>query len=140
MVFANDANKDRTKALVANIHRLGCSNVVVCNYDGRQFPKVMGGFERVLLDAPCSGTGVIAKDQSVKTSKNEQDLKMLTHLQKELILSAIDSAKNGGFVVYSTCSVMVAENEEVVDYALRKRSNVKLVETELGFGAEGFVG
>ena len=69
VVFANDANKARTKSLTANVHRLGCKNVVVCSYDGREFPKVMGGFDRVLLDAPCSGTGVISKDASVKTNK-----------------------------------------------------------------------
>ena len=69
VVFANDANKARTKSLTANVHRLGCKNVVVCSYDGREFPKVIGGFDRVLLDAPCSGTGVISKDASVKTNK-----------------------------------------------------------------------
>lgn len=68
-VFANDANKARTKSLTANVHRLGCKNVIVCSYDGREFPKVMGGFDRVLLDAPCSGTGVISKDPSVKVNK-----------------------------------------------------------------------
>lgn len=68
-VFANDANKARTKSLTANLHRLGCKNAVVCNYDGREFPKVLGGFHRVLLDAPCSGTGVISKDASVKVNK-----------------------------------------------------------------------
>ena len=69
VVFANDSNKARTKSLTANVHRLGCRNVVVCSYDGREFPKVMGGFDRVLLDAPCSGTGVISKDASVKVNK-----------------------------------------------------------------------
>ncbi len=69
IVFANDANKARTKSLTANVHRLGCKNVVVCSYDGREFPKVMGGFDRVLLDAPCSGTGVISKDAGVKVNK-----------------------------------------------------------------------
>lgn len=69
VVFANDSNKQRTKSLTANVHRLGCKNVVVCSYDGREFPKVMGGFDRVLLDAPCSGTGVISKDSSVKINK-----------------------------------------------------------------------
>jgi len=68
-VFANDSNKQRTKSLTANIHRMGCKNVVVCNYDAREFPRVMGGFDRVLLDAPCSGTGVISKDASVKVNK-----------------------------------------------------------------------
>jgi hypothetical protein len=69
VIFANDANKARTKSLTANVHRLGCKNVVVCSYDGREFPKVIGGFDRVLLDAPCSGTGVISKDSSVKINK-----------------------------------------------------------------------
>jgi ribosomal RNA methyltransferase Nop2 len=69
IIFANDTNKARTKSLTANVHRLGCKNVVVCSYDGREFPKVMGGFDRVLLDAPCSGTGVISKDAGVKVNK-----------------------------------------------------------------------
>lgn len=141
-VFANDASKERSKALVANIHRLGVKNTTVCNYDGREFPGVIGGFDRVLLDAPCSGTGVISKDPSVKLNKTDADFKMLSHLQKELILSAIDSvdatSKTGGYLVYSTCSVTVEEDEAVVAYALRKRPNVKLVETGLDFGVPGF--
>lgn len=68
-LFANDINKDRCKSLVANIYRMGVKNSVVCNYDGRAFPGIMGGFDRVLLDAPCSGTGVISKDPSVKINK-----------------------------------------------------------------------
>ncbi|KAJ1655102.1 rRNA (cytosine-C5-)-methyltransferase nop2 [Dispira simplex] len=142
MIIANDANKDRQKGLVGNIHRLHVKNSVVCNYDGRQFPKVTGGFDRVLLDAPCSGTGVISKDPSVKLSKTDEDFRLLTHMQKELVLAAIDSinanSDTGGYLVYSTCSVTVDENEDVVNYALRKRPNVKLVETGLDFGKEGF--
>ncbi|KAI3630419.1 hypothetical protein MIR68_011854 [Amoeboaphelidium protococcarum] len=141
-LFANDASKDRCKGLIANIHRMGIKNTVICNYDGRKFPEVIGGFDRVLLDAPCSGTGVISKDQAVKVNKSADDFQMLTKLQKELILSAIDSvdatSKTGGYIVYSTCSIMVEENEEVVNYALSKRPNVKLVSTGLDFGEQGF--
>lgn len=141
-IFANDSNKSRAKGLIGNIHRLGAKNTIVCNHDAREFPKVIGGFDRVLLDAPCSGTGVIAKDPSVKTNKTEKDFLQLPHLQKQLLLSAIDSvdhaSKTGGYIVYSTCSVTVEENEQVVQYALLKRPNVRLVETGLTFGVEGF--
>ena len=72
----------RMKALVGNVHRLGCSNVATCNYDGRSFPTIQGGFDRVLLDAPCAGTGVIAKDPSAKVSKEDKDVRRIVHLQK----------------------------------------------------------
>lgn len=142
-IFANDSNKSRAKGLIGNIHRLGAKNTIVCNYDAREFPKVIGGFDRVLLDAPCSGTGVIAKDPSVKTNKTQNDFILLPQLQKQLLLAAIDSvdhaSKTGGYVVYSTCSVTVEENEQVVQYALAKRPNVRLVDTGLTFGVAGFV-
>lgn len=143
-VFANDANRQRAKGLIGNIHRMGCKNTIVCHYDAQKaFPKILGGFDRILLDAPCSGTGVIGKDPSVKTSKNERDFLALPHMQKQLLLAAIDStdhnSKTGGYIVYSTCSVTVEENEGVVQYVLRKRPNVKIVDTGLGsFGTEGF--
>merc|ERR1719150_2995000 len=90
LLYANDANKARCKAVVGNLHRLGITNTVVSSVDGRKMPTVMKGFDRVLLDAPCSGTGVIAKDPSVKTSKDQRDFTLRTHMQKELILAAID--------------------------------------------------
>ncbi|KAI0865308.1 NOL1/NOP2/sun family-domain-containing protein [Xylaria cubensis] len=140
-IFANDPSKTRSRGLIGNVHRLGVRNVIVCNYDARDFPKVMGGFDRVLLDAPCTGTGVIAKDPSVKTNKTEKDFITIPHTQKQLLLGAIDSvnhAGTGGYIVYSTCSVSVEENEMVVQYALKKRPNVRLVSTDLPFGKEGF--
>lgn len=143
-IFANDANRRRAKGLIGNIHRLGCKNTIVSNLDAKEaFPKILGGFDRVLLDAPCSGTGVIGKDASVKTSKTERDFLALPHMQKQLLLAAIDStdhaSKTGGYIVYSTCSVTVEENEGVVQYVLRKRPNVRIVDTGLGtFGSEGF--
>lgn len=141
MLFANDANADRIKGLVGNIHRCGVTNTVVSNEDGRSFPKTIGGFDRVLLDAPCSGTGVIAKDVSVKQNKDFKDLDRCCLIQKQLILAAIDSvdakSPTGGVIVYSTCSVLVEENECVINYALAKR-DIKLVPTGLDFGKEGF--
>jgi len=140
VLFANDSNRERLNAVIGNFHRLGIINSVITNIDGIQYKQFMSGFDRVLLDAPCTGTGVIAKDPSVKTSKSQADIQRCYNLQRKLILSAIDclSAKSatGGILVYSTCSVLPEENEWVIDYALKKR-NVKLVPTGLDFGVEG---
>nr|MBE5725195.1 putativeputative ribosomal RNA methyltransferase NOP2 [Cucujiformia] len=142
VLFANDANRERTKAIIGNFHRLGVINSVVTCLDGRNYPKIIKDFDRVLLDAPCSGTGVIAKDPSVKINKDAIDVQRCYNLQRQLLLSAIDcvnaKSSTGGYIVYSTCSILPEENEWVVDFVLRKR-NVKLVDTGLTFGAEGFV-
>jgi ribosomal RNA methyltransferase Nop2 len=139
VVFANDLKPDRQKATVANMHRLGVKNVIACTHDGRKMPKLFQHykFDKILLDAPCSGLGVISRDPSCKVQRTLADVNKTAHLQKELILAAIDllnhKSKSGGIMVYSTCSVSVAENEEVVNYALSKR-DIKIIDAGLDFG------
>uniref|UniRef100_A0A914BVT9 SAM-dependent MTase RsmB/NOP-type domain-containing protein n=1 Tax=Acrobeloides nanus TaxID=290746 RepID=A0A914BVT9_9BILA len=157
ILFANDANTARCKAIIGNLHRMGTArckaiignlhrmgvnNAVVSNLDGAEYAKIQPqSFDRILLDAPCSGTGVIWKDESVKTSKDEDDIKQRFVMQRRLLLAAIDAtdanSKTGGYVVYSTCSVLVEENEAVIQYALEKR-HVKLVPAGLEIGIEGY--
>ena len=140
-IIANDLKPQRQKATVANMHRMGVKNVIVCCYDGRKIPQVMKGFDRVLLDAPCSGLGVISRDQSVKLQRTIKDIQRIAHLQKELLCAAVDStdcnSSTGGIIVYSTCSVSIMENEQVVDYILKRR-HVKLIDTGLDVGRPGF--
>ena len=135
MLFVNDSNAQRLVAVKANLARMGVKNAVICQYDGRKFPKT--SFDRVLLDAPCAGLGVVSRDPSVKFSKTFDDVKKCAHLQRELLLSAIDrvdpSSKRGAVVVYSTCSISIEENEAVIHYALSKR-DVKVIDTGLTFG------
>ncbi|XP_014790015.1 probable 28S rRNA (cytosine(4447)-C(5))-methyltransferase isoform X2 [Octopus bimaculoides] len=141
ILFANDSNKTRLNAVIANLHRMGIMNVVVSNYDGRNMSKIVNTFDRVLLDAPCSGTGVICKDPTVKNTKDQDQINRCSNMQRELLLSAIDccnaKSKTGSYIVYSTCSVLVEENECIIDYALKRR-HVKLVPTGLDFGEQGF--
>jgi 25S rRNA (cytosine2870-C5)-methyltransferase len=69
LLIANDINKERLTSLVFNIQRMAVTNVIVTNYDGKHIGKVVGKCDRVLLDAPCSGLGVIARDPSIKSTK-----------------------------------------------------------------------
>ena len=88
---------------------MGITNSIVTNYDGRVMNKYFNCFDRVLLDAPCSGLGVIWKDQSIKAQRTMKEIEKNSHIQKELILAAIDCL-NLGYLVYSTCSITVEEN------------------------------
>ncbi len=69
VIIANDSQKERTKSLYANCQRLGVTNVIITNYDGRKLPQVLQNFDRVLLDSPCSGLGLISRDASMKLQK-----------------------------------------------------------------------
>jgi len=141
-LFANDLRKERCKSMIANVHRMGLTNVVGLNMDGRKLQPIMPKLDRVLLDAPCSGSGIIARDPAVKVKRGTKDFEEASTLQKELLLTAIDmvdaNSKTGGYIVYSTCSVSVEENEAVVEHALKTRS-VQLVSfsSSVGFGVEG---
>jgi len=136
-LVALDLSRKRLKAVAANCHRMGVANAVIAQMDGRDVMKHFQKFDRVLLDAPCTCVGVIARDSSIRSSKTMAQVLNASRLQRELIRTAIDVLKDEGTLVYSTCSVLTEENEDVIDYALRKRF-VKLVDAGLPFGKPGF--
>ncbi|AEA38855.1 nucleolar protein (nucleomorph) [Cryptomonas paramecium] len=142
IVVANDINFLRIKSLIGNIHRLGVKNTVIINYNGILLNKYIKGFDKVLIDAPCTGTGILSHDNTIKISKIKSKIMTITRLQKKLLLSAIDMCNqksiNGGTVLYSTCSILVEENECVIEYALNKK-RVEILATHLGCGMPGYV-
>ena len=69
VIIANDSQKPRTKALYANCQRLGVTNTIITNYDGKKLPQIFQNCDRVLLDSPCSGLGLISRDPAIKSQK-----------------------------------------------------------------------
>jgi 25S rRNA (cytosine2870-C5)-methyltransferase len=142
VIFANDLKYERVKSLVSNLSRLGITNAVVISMDGRELKKVLPKVNRVLLDAPCSGSGIISRDSSVKVKRGKEDFVENMKLQRELILAAfdiIDIESAEPVLVYSTCSISIEENEMVVEYLLQNRE-AKIVPFDeiVPFGAQGF--
>ncbi|KAI5191957.1 25S rRNA (cytosine2870-C5)-methyltransferase [Nematocida sp. AWRm77] len=140
VLYANDISKERMYALAANMQRMGVKNAICTHMNAKDLPYT--NVDKVLLDAPCSGTGVISKDPSVKRTKSHEEIKKLGMKQRELILKAFDmlngKKQDTSVMVYSTCSILVEENECVIDYLLKKRPNARVIDTELPIGKEGF--
>ncbi|MEM7825552.1 MAG: RsmB/NOP family class I SAM-dependent RNA methyltransferase [Candidatus Aenigmatarchaeota archaeon] len=118
IIIANDITYKRLKALRGNLQRCGVVNTIITKHFGERFWKLGLSFDKILLDAPCSGTGQLKK--RIFTQTNLTSIKALTNLQKRLISSASRCLKKNGILVYSTCSIEPAENEEVVDFAIKK--------------------
>ena len=109
-VVAVEANEDRARELQENVLRLGATNVTVVHADGRELPAELTGFDRALVDAPCSGLGVLAARPDLRWRSQP-----LPELQLELLRAAAARVKPGGTVTYSVCTVNADESERVVD-------------------------
>jgi NOL1/NOP2/sun family putative RNA methylase len=118
-LIAIEPSERRARSMAFNLARMGVFNTCVCRMDGLG-AEALGRFDRVLLDAPCSCEGVIAKDPSRKTSHAPEDVDYCSARQHLLLESAVRAAKPGGIVVYSTCSFAPEENEAVVETVVEK--------------------
>ncbi len=129
VLIANDVVGQRLAALGINLQRCGVSNSVITQMKGERIKGYE--FDKVLLDAPCSGTGTIRK--SIKTIKwwNPKTIKHIAGMQKKLTLNSFDLLKKGGILVYSTCSLEPEENEGVIDYLLRNRDEAEVMDIKL---------
>jgi 16S rRNA (cytosine967-C5)-methyltransferase len=109
-VVAVELYPGRARQLEESVKRLGFGNVVVVRADARELPAVLAGFDRVLVDAPCSGLGVLASRPDLRWRAEQ-----LHELQLELVRVAAERVKPGGTITYSVCTIAAAENEDVVD-------------------------
>lgn len=121
LLVANDYNYKRALALQENIERMGIKNAIILNNDVKKLAeKYQGVFNKVILDAPCSGEGMFRKSEEVSEDWSLEKVHRLAKLQKELILKAYKLLKKGGILIYSTCTFNPLENEEVVKELLTK--------------------
>jgi tRNA (cytosine49-C5)-methyltransferase len=123
LLIANEMKIGRIKILAANTERCGVMNMVITKKDGialcKRFKNENFLFDKILLDAPCSGEGTIRSTPKTLEMWNIKTIENLSKLQKALIASAIEILKPNGELVYSTCTHAPEENEEVIDFALR---------------------
>jgi NOL1/NOP2/sun family putative RNA methylase len=120
LIVANDVNPKRVKALSFNIQKIGAANVVVTMMDARNIKRLNMKFDKILLDVPCSSSGTFISSFRVLRFWSQHVVERLSNLQKQLLRAAVEVLKDGGTLVYSTCSMDPEENEEIIEYAIRR--------------------
>jgi len=129
LIVANDNDYNRLKALTMNLQRSGITNTVVSLMQARFFKNFT--FDKILLDAPCSGTGTIRKSPNTILDWSPNLVKSVAGTQRQLIKVAFENLKVGGTLVYSTCTMEPEEDEGVISYLLDEFDNVKLEKFDL---------
>ncbi|MGN1344254.1 MAG: NOL1/NOP2/sun family putative RNA methylase [Traorella sp.] len=130
-ILANDLSYSRAKILSSNIERMGRKNVIVTSMDLHKLVNsYKGKFTKIILDAPCSGSGMFRKDPKFIEDWTYEKVIKCSQTQKELIDLAFEFLQEDGTLVYSTCSYSYEENEEVIQYALNKYHNLEIIPIE----------
>ncbi|MEK6828694.1 MAG: RsmB/NOP family class I SAM-dependent RNA methyltransferase [Nanoarchaeota archaeon] len=133
LLIANDVSLGRIGILATNLERCGVSNTIITRNQGFMLCKKLKQqgflFDKILLDAPCSGEGTLRSSKATYAMWNIQSVKNLSNIQKALLASAIDLLKKDGELVYSTCTHSPEENEEVLNFVLKKFPNKLKIET-----------
>lgn len=126
-IIANDISKDKLSLINENIDRLGLKNINLTNFDASVFNKEYeNSFDYVLVDAPCSGLGVMGRKPEIRYNRTIDDIKTLAKLQRDILDNAIKYLKKDGILVYSTCTVGNIENKDNFSY-LSAMDNLRLM-------------
>ena len=127
LIISNDLSKPRTFSIVENVERLGLGNIVVTNNDLSLIDnKLQNTFDKIILDAPCSGSGMFRKEDKMVQDWSYNKVLKFAETQKQLISIAYSMLKPGGTLVYSTCSFSLEEDEDVIKYLL-ENSDAEIV-------------
>lgn len=135
-IIANEMSLDRMRILASNLERCGVTNTIITRKEGQAFCKRLNNlnikFDKILLDAPCSGEGTLRSSPKTYLMWNIKTVKYLSKVQKQLFEESIKILKLGGEIIYSTCTHSPEENEEIVDYILNKFGEyIKIIPVKL---------
>lgn len=136
-IVAVDYSYDRLTRMREKMKLLGIENVKLVHADGQSF-RDGEGFDRVILDAPCSSSGTYRQFPEVKWRFNEDKIRKIISVQRNMLRNAYENLRDGGEMTYSTCSIRIDEDEENVLFALEK-VGLELVKHDFGWGDRGFL-
>lgn len=120
LLVANEVIKSRSPILAENVAKWGYSNVVVTNNDPRDFSKLTSLFDIVVVDAPCSGEGMFRKDSEAIEQWSEDNVELCVARQKRILADVWPSLKEGGYLLYSTCTFNSHENDDNVEWIINE--------------------
>ena len=118
ILVSNEVIKSRVTVLSENIIKWGAANVVVTNNDPKDFQRLQGYFDLIVVDAPCSGSGLFRKDPRAVIEWSEQSVEMCCHRQQRILADILPTLKDGGTLIYSTCSYSPMEDEDISDWLI----------------------
>ena len=135
-IISRDQSEEKIGKIRENAARLGISNIHPQVWDGTKTdPDMIGKADIILADLPCSGLGVFNRKPDIKYRVNEKDLQELQNLQREILTASLPYLKDGGLLVYSTCTVNPGENQENRDWILREAPHLSLIEDRQVFAS-----
>lgn len=128
MLLANDISNSRARGLLKNLELFGIRNVFVTSEASDKLKKAYPCyFDKILIDAPCSGEGMFRRDTAMVKNWEEKGPSYYVPIQRKLLMDAVDMLKPGGMLLYSTCTFSVQENEENIAFLLRNCPDMRLV-------------
>jgi len=122
LILSNEVIKSRAAILVENITKWGSDNVIVINNDPKNFASLPEYFDVIVVDAPCSGSGLFRKDPSAINEWSEENVLLCSQRQQRILADVYPALKKDGMIIYSTCSYSEKEDEEVVDWIMEQFS------------------
>ncbi|RKD28737.1 SAM-dependent methyltransferase [Lacrimispora algidixylanolytica] len=141
MLVSNDISNSRAKALLKNLELWGIENICVTSEEPAKLKEIFGQFfDKILIDAPCSGEGMFRKDADMVKSYEEHGPEYYAVIQKEIVTQAVDMLVPGGFLLYSTCTFSLCEDEDIIRGVLAEHEDMELISLPLFDGASDGMG